>query len=175
MASFAVTRGIATTVISSSAHRRRRWPFVVAAVLTLLIAAFVLVRVRGPYWLSETSSPTWARTLMLLGVDPNADIPGRVSPFERQASEGNHELIRIMLDAGARVDARDKFGTTALFTAVHQGHLQTVQVLVEHGGADVSVIGDCRSPYQLAIEYSRDEIAAYLVSRGARTDPVPCN
>jgi len=81
------------------------------------------------------------------------------------AATGDTLRVKAMLDKGARVDARDGSGGTALGHAVWFGHLETVRLLISRG-ADVNARkGDGSTPLQLASD--QPEIAVVLKEAGA--------
>jgi ankyrin repeat protein len=51
---------------------------------------------------------------------------------------GDAAAVAALLDKGAEVNARFRYGTTALFKAAERGHAEVVKVLLAHG-ADVTV------------------------------------
>lgn len=51
---------------------------------------------------------------------------------------GDAVAVKALLDKGADVNARFRYGTTALFKAAERGHVEVVKVLLAHG-ADVTV------------------------------------
>ncbi|HEY0079637.1 MAG TPA: ankyrin repeat domain-containing protein [Pyrinomonadaceae bacterium] len=54
------------------------------------------------------------------------------------ARKGDAEAVKRLLDAGADVNAKFRYGATALFKAADGGHLEVVKVLLERG-ADARV------------------------------------
>ena len=52
--------------------------------------------------------------------------------------KGDVAAVRALLDKGADVNAKFRYGTTALFKAAERGHVEVVKILLERG-ADVSV------------------------------------
>lgn len=54
------------------------------------------------------------------------------------ARKGEAATVRILLDKGANVNAKFRYGTTALFKAAERGHTEVVKLLIERG-ADVTV------------------------------------
>jgi ankyrin repeat protein len=54
-----------------------------------------------------------------------------------EATGGSAEVVRILVEAGAEVDARDEMGWTPLMRAVRRGHLAAVEALIVVG-ADVN-------------------------------------
>ena len=86
------------------------------------------------------------------------------------ACRNGHEAVgELLLDRGAKIDARGYFGGTALHWAAHNGHLATVEMLARRG-AHVS-LRDARfeaTAAGWAIENEHRGIAARLVDLGAR-------
>ena len=54
----------------------------------------------------------------------------------RAAFAGNRELAELLLARGAKVEARNKLGATALMIASMRGDVQMVALLLEKGKAD---------------------------------------
>jgi len=54
-------------------------------------------------------------------------------PINQAALGGHAEVIRLLLAAGAKVDAPEDEGQTALMLAAHEGHMGVVKLLLEAG------------------------------------------
>jgi ankyrin repeat protein len=54
------------------------------------------------------------------------------------ARKGDAAEVKALLDKGAEVDAKFRYGATALFKAAERGHTEVVKLLIERG-ADVNV------------------------------------
>jgi hypothetical protein len=61
--------------------------------------------------------------------------PAEYSPLSIAAASGYVEVLRVLLDAHADVDAQDRFGDTALMAAVRGGRLEAVQLLLDRGAS----------------------------------------
>jgi len=59
------------------------------------------------------------------------------TPLHVAAHEGHTYVARLLLEHGAVVNARDKYGFTPLYYAAGGGHIDIVSILLEHG-ADVN-------------------------------------
>jgi ankyrin repeat protein len=58
----------------------------------------------------------------------------------KNADLGNHQEVRKMLRAGANVNAQlTAQGTTALWIASQNGHVEVVQALLQHDNVDVNL------------------------------------
>ncbi len=97
--------------------------------------------------------------LLAAGVDPNVrnarepNGDGGNTPlwFAAQgARPGGVPVARRLLDAGARMDERCEYGTTALHMAASWAHLDTVQLLVACGADPDGRDNDGRTPLDIA-------------------------
>ena len=87
--------------------------------------------------------------------------------WERAIRSGDVETTRALLRSGADVDARDRYGQTALMLAAHEGRGDVVEVLLE-AGADVDVTAKYNlSALMLAIVAGHASVARLLVRAGA--------
>jgi len=79
------------------------------------------------------------------------------------------EIIELLLEYGANVDARDTGNPTPLYRASRNlnGLLESVRILLRHG-ADVHIRGVVGwTPFQTATWKSRSEVAQLLLEHGA--------
>ncbi|CAG2235261.1 uncharacterized protein LOC143073645 [Mytilus galloprovincialis] len=60
------------------------------------------------------------------------------TPLQNAASEGFHELTRVLIENEADINAGDRFDVTALHMAAEGGHVRCVELLLE-GGADCNI------------------------------------
>jgi ankyrin repeat protein len=106
-----------------------------------------------------------AEILVRRGADVNTPRgPEAQTPLHMAARRGNVAIARVLLDAGAALEARDKKGETPLRRAVNCGHAEFVSLLLAHG-ADVNTRDkQGGTPLQAA---RRAEIIALLREHGA--------
>jgi len=52
------------------------------------------------------------------------------------ASHGRSDMVELLLDAGADVNARDEEGSTALMCACEHGYTNIIQLLLSHPECD---------------------------------------
>jgi ankyrin repeat protein len=87
--------------------------------------------------------------------------------FELAAISGDALALETLLQAGAEIDAKDRYGQTALMLAAHGGHLVAVEALLRHG-PDLNVTAKYGlSALMLAIVAGHEKIALALVRAGA--------
>ena len=57
---------------------------------------------------------------------------------------GSYDCVRVLLEAGAHVDAKEWYGATPLFFACQAGQLECAQLLIEHGAVVHGVFIDMK-------------------------------
>ncbi|MBL8176138.1 MAG: ankyrin repeat domain-containing protein [Bryobacterales bacterium] len=123
--------------------------------------------------------PVKAKLLMDAGADVNAASPtGRTPLHVAATSSGNTPTVRLLLEKGAKVDARDGLEpmpplftgggkATPLVEAGRVGDLETVRALVK-GGANVNAAGANNvTALTEATLFGRREIVRFLLDNGA--------
>jgi ankyrin repeat protein len=87
--------------------------------------------------------------------------------WERAVTHGDVEGVRELITAGADVNARNRYGQTALMLAAHHGHLQVAEALVE-AGADLNVTAKYSlTALMLAIVAGHVAVARFITRAGA--------
>lgn len=80
---------------------------------------------------------------------------------------GDVEGLRALLASGGDVDARDRYGQTALMLAAHHGHADVLETLLAHG-ADPDVTAKYGlSALMLAVVAGHEASARVLARAGA--------
>jgi ankyrin repeat protein len=82
------------------------------------------------------------------------------------------EAARVIIEQGADVNARDKFGWTLLTQASRYGYLDIILLLLDHGkNVNVDATNnDCNTPLHLAAQNGQFAAARLLVERGANVN-----
>ncbi|KAK6433207.1 hypothetical protein LTR95_010614 [Oleoguttula sp. CCFEE 5521] len=109
------------------------------------------------------------------GADVNKVTQGCGRPLTAAAKEGHAEVIKVLLEAGAQTDQRDKYHShaTALYTASARGHVEAVNVLLDAGAQVEKPSGELGTALQAAAHRSDNLcVLKVLLERGADPDPV---
>src|SRR5713226_5507731 len=104
------------------------------------------------------------RLLHFAGANINARSNGRM-PLFIAAGEGRSDVVRYLLTEGADVNAREKFGDTALTEATYYGHVALVKELLAHG-ADINAIGNDGTALDIALNRNNAAIVDLLKHHG---------
>jgi outer membrane protein assembly factor BamB len=79
---------------------------------------------------------------------------------------GEVEKVKALLDAGVPVDAKNRYGATALFFAADKGDLEIVELLVARGAAiDAEDTFYGMTPLVRAFEHRHEDVALFLLER----------
>ena len=74
------------------------------------------------------------RTLLAAGASANARNGNGQTPLHIAAGEGSAEICKLLIDAGADVEAEFDFdGSRPLSIAVWRGHEEVCKLLIDHG------------------------------------------
>ncbi|XP_054714590.1 myotrophin-like [Uloborus diversus] len=83
------------------------------------------------------------------GVDINASIDGRL-PIHYAADYGQKEVLNYLIDKGANIDAKDKYGISALLAAIWEGHTSCVKLMIDKGASKIGSTPDGASYIEAA-------------------------
>ncbi len=117
------------------------------------------------------SSVAVVKALLKNGADPNVTYKG-FHPLVRAAETGGRdekrsELVRVLLDHGADVNATDSFKMTSIMRAAQGGFPLTVKTLIAKGG-DVNLVDERgRTALIWAASSRRLDAVSTLLSKGA--------
>ncbi|MFH1285562.1 MAG: ankyrin repeat domain-containing protein [Candidatus Micrarchaeota archaeon] len=86
--------------------------------------------------------------------------------FEAVKKEGNDEAVKELIEKGADVNAKEKYGWTVLMLAALNGSLQTAELLIKKG-ADVNAKDANGTTVLMAVAWDDMQIARLLIANGA--------
>ncbi len=88
-------------------------------------------------------------------------------PLHLAAECGHREIVELLLDRGADINARANYNRTALHLAAERGHREIVELLLDRG-ADINIRTNYnRTALHIAALWGNREIAELLLDRGA--------
>jgi len=94
------------------------------------------------YLACENANPAIIERLLKAGADPNSTSTEGETALMTVARTGVVEAAKVLLDHGAKVDAREEWhGQTALMWAVNEEHPAMIKELIAHG-ADVNAVSN---------------------------------
>jgi len=94
------------------------------------------------YLACENANPSIIERLLKAGADPNSTSTEGETALMTVARTGVVEAAKVLLDHGAKVDAREEWhGQTALMWAVNEEHPAMIKELIAHG-ADVNAVSN---------------------------------
>jgi uncharacterized protein len=110
--------------------------------------------------------------LLARGMDPNTVDPNGEPMLVVAARAGFEPTVDALLRAGAKVDARNGFGDTAIMVASLGGHLVLVKKLYARG-AQINPAG--WTPLAYAATNGKTDVVRYLIEIGANPNAVSAN
>jgi hypothetical protein len=112
-----------------------------------------------------------ARMLIMLGAGANECSPGGVCPLMLAARGAPVEVISLLIDKGAKIDAEDGRRNTALMYAAEGGNKEAIEILLRHG-AKVNAKDHLSQTVLMKVsdERGKTEVAELLLNAGAEID-----
>jgi len=136
--------------------------------LTLCLAVTILLSGCSSPLLHASSQGDTEQVTKLLddGMDVNAEMPIIGTQALMLAAWNNHmETVRLLLDRGADVNAKDITGWTALHAAAFGGHTEILQFLLERGAVKKDSVWNGYRPSRWA-DKEDHQIILELMKRG---------
>ena len=120
---------------------------------------------------AESGDVKILRGLIEGGADVAITSDGREkTALHIAALKGSVESIRLLLDAGANIEAVDIRANSALHDAARSGHLLVVEMLTAKGASLVGRNQDGHTPVCLAEAEGHREVVRVLQEKGANVD-----
>lgn len=113
---------------------------------------------------------------MAAGVDVTETTPDGETPLHVAGISGNVEVVRALIDAGAKLDSRvwseRGLHMTPLTWFVYGAHSDAVAVLVSAGASVNAIVHDEQrnriTALDIALQIKDDDVVATLLAAGAR-------
>ncbi|HJW95125.1 MAG TPA: ankyrin repeat domain-containing protein [Thermoanaerobaculia bacterium] len=108
--------------------------------------------------------PEIARLLIDRGADVVAPARNamKVAPVHAAATQGDREMMRLLLERGADPNARQQSDYTPLHSSAGRGDHETARLLVSKGADARAKAADGKTPADIARERGFNELAAWL-------------
>lgn len=92
---------------------------------------------------------------------------GRTALHGASVEAGSEEAVELLLDYGADVDAKDKYGNTPLHDAAKYGNISICKLLLGYG-ADIDAANKWgQTPMHVAAFERQEEVFDFLIRSGA--------
>jgi ankyrin repeat protein len=118
--------------------------------------------------LVSTADIEATRKLLVHGADVNAcSSVNRLSSLGFAAIQGHEDILSLLLDYGADLELRDRFGHSALQSACAENHVACAALLLDRGANIEAIATDGRTPLILATVGGYLDIVRLLIERGA--------
>ena len=79
-------------------------------------------------------------------------------------------MVELLIEKGARKEAKDGDGNTPLILAAEEGHLDIVELLIRNGAVVDVKNGEGQTPLIKAVEWYKIDAAKLLIKMGASKD-----
>ena len=116
------------------------------------------------HFASFFNQPTIARELVRRGADVAAVSmnPMEVTPLHSAAAAHATEIVRMLVESDAPVNAKQHGGWTALHAAADNGDEEMIKILLQHGADPLAQNDDGKTPAQIAQLKGRDKAVQLL-------------
>ena len=154
---------------------RRR--FIAAAAVISLCLAFASAASAGKLEnqlidaVQQGNAPA-VRVLLAEGADVNANRSGWPA-LMYAAGNGKTNIVKLLLDKGANIEAKNIYGSTALIIAAYNGHADVVTLLLAKGANIEAKDNDGNTALaNVALSFGREDVnmVKLLLEKGANID-----
>lgn len=150
-------------------------------IIEILIAAGADVNVgssrHGLPLSAAAKSFHWTKRLLDAGAKVNGKLPGLPTALQSACAQPNIDIIQLLLDAGADVNApaSPNRGKPALQAAIHVGKTSIIDLLLQHGADCHALAAESHgaTALQFAAIDGRIPIAIRLLRAGAEINAPP--
>ncbi|KAH8747039.1 ankyrin repeat-containing domain protein [Diaporthe sp. PMI_573] len=118
-----------------------------------------------------------ASLLIGKGADVNAPLGNEwgAPPVFTAIQRGDANMVRLLVESGAKTDAVDRAGSTAVHAMVNFNHSDLLPVLLQHG-FDINMQSKAgRTPVAFALQLKKFDLAQKLLNAGASLHAGPAS
>jgi hypothetical protein len=83
---------------------------------------------------------------------------------------GHYDVVNMLLNCGAAIDAKNETSNTALHLAAQNGHEQVAHLLINHGAAVDAKDEHSVTPLHMAVRNGHKEVTYLLLNHGAEVE-----
>lgn len=105
--------------------------------------------------------------LLLKGANPGAATTRHLTPLHLAAHGGHLKVTRLLLEAWAPVDDRDKAGTSPLHMSAQMGHIDVVRLLLQCGADKDGLDESAWAPIHFAVWKGHAAVVRILLQAGS--------
>ncbi len=122
------------------------------------------------WWAASLGDAAMVSQLIAKGADPNACDRYGGSPLH-QAVRGSVGAVKVLLDAGARIDPPYQDGRTPVWFAAYEGRTEVVELFLDRG-VPIDQLQAGKAVLHLAVGENHAALVTSLLARGAFVDVV---
>lgn len=113
------------------------------------------------------------RKLLMSGVSPDVTNEDGLTALHQCCIDDSEEMLRLLLEFGANVNARDSEMWTPLHAAATCGHVHLCKLLIDKGAELLAVNADGNMPYDICEdEVALDYIESEMAKRGITQEEI---
>lgn len=127
------------------------------------------------------SSVEIVRLLLAKGADPNIGDKlvnehdrgmgwDKSTPLHFAAEKGNLEIAKLLIDAGAKTEAKDDCGVTPLMNAVKSGNIALAELLLNNGASVNTLMNSRKHAILFALNDAKAELLSLLIKHGGNVN-----
>ncbi|KAM3077065.1 hypothetical protein ACMFMF_004980 [Clarireedia jacksonii] len=96
------------------------------------------------------------------------------TPLSWAAIRGHEAVVKLLLERGAKLEAKDRDSQTPLLWAAQRGHKAVVKLLLERGAKLEAKDRDSQTPLLWAAQRGHEAVVKLLLERGAKLEAKDC-
>lgn len=133
-----------------------------------LVLALGSVKAQDIFAAARTNDTVQIAEYIQQGIDINQANAKGFTPLILAVYNNNAEAVNFLISNGAKVDAQDMSGNTALMGATFKGYVNMVDLLLNVGKANVNQVNaNGASALIFAATFGQNEIVTKLLTAGA--------